>query len=75
MTSTDSIAGVLIADADRALGIDYLDRHDDMIRSVTPDDVQRAIRRWFNPDRLTLVMVGKPEGMHADRRRKPLVRE
>ena len=47
------------------LGRDYLDRYGDMIRAVSAKDIDRAIDRWFNPDKITWVMVGKPEGVSA----------
>jgi zinc protease len=63
MTSTDKIANVLLDIQLEHLGSDYLDRRNDNIRHVSDDDVQHAIQRWFNPDMLTLAMVGKPEGI------------
>jgi zinc protease len=74
MTSTDKIAGLLVGLQLDHLGINYLDRRNDMIRQVTPDDIERVIRRWFNPDGLTLAMVGKPEGITPTQTRS-LVRE
>jgi zinc protease len=63
LTSTDRIAGVMADLQLERRSPDYLDRRNDLIRGVTAEDVQDAIRRWFNPDRLTLSMVGKPEGL------------
>lgn len=63
MTSTDEIAGLLADIQLQRLGRDYLDRRNDMIRAVTKEDVQKAVRRWFNPDNVTLAMVGSPEDM------------
>ena len=63
MTSTDRIAGVLLGMQLENLGRDYLDQYNDLIRRVTPGDVERVIQRWFDPDRLSLSLVGKPEGM------------
>jgi zinc protease len=63
MTSTDEIAGLLADIQLQRLGRDYLDRRNDLIRAVTKDDVQKAVRRWFNPDNITLSMVGSPENM------------
>jgi zinc protease len=36
-----------------------------LIRAVTLDDVNRVIRRLFNPDAFTFVVVGQPEGLEA----------
>jgi predicted Zn-dependent peptidase len=63
MTSTDKITGVLSAIQQDKLGRDYLDHRNDMIRAVSLEDVNRAIHQWFNPDGLTLSMVGKPDGI------------
>lgn len=46
--------------------IDYINRRNDLIRAVTLEDVNRVIRRLFNPDAFTFVVVGQPEGLeHA----------
>jgi zinc protease len=45
--------------------IDYVNRRNDLIRAVTLDDVNRVIRRLFNPDAFTFVVVGQPEGLEA----------
>jgi len=74
MTSTDKIAGILVTMQLEKLGIDYLARHDALIRGVTKDDIQQVIKKWFNPDRLTLTMVGKPDNM-TPTETKALVRE
>lgn len=67
LTSTDKIASVLVDVQRENLGVDYLDRRNDLIRSVTADDVAQAIRKWFDPDRLTLSLAGKPEGITPTR--------
>jgi zinc protease len=63
MTSTDEISGLLVDIQLQRLGREYLDRRNDMIRAVTKDDVQKAVHRWFNPDSVTLSMVGSPDNM------------
>ncbi len=63
MTSTDAIASVLLGIQLDRLGIDYLDRRNALIRQVSMDDVNRVIRRWFDPASLTLSMAGEPEGL------------
>ena len=74
LTSTDKIAALLVSFQIEHRSADYLDKRNDLIRNVTADDVQTAIRHWFNPDRLTLSMVGKPDGMSPTETRA-LVRE
>jgi zinc protease len=41
----------------------YVNRRNDLIRAVTLEDVNRVIRRLFNPDDFTFVVVGQPEGL------------
>lgn len=72
MTSTDRIAGALVSMQLEHLSRDYMDRYNDLIRNVTSDDINRVIKRWFNPDHLTLVMVGKPDGMTASQTQEPV---
>lgn len=74
MTSTDRIATSLVDIQLHNKPITYLEKHSEDIRKVTSDDVQAAIHRWFNPDRVALSMVGNPEGMTATEVRD-LVRE
>lgn len=62
MTSTDKIAGLLVGLQMDRLGVDHLDQRNDIIRAVTVDQVNAAIRRWFDPANLSLCMVGKPAG-------------
>lgn len=42
------------------LGPDYLDHRDDLIESVTLDDIRRVAKRFFDPVRLTVVIAGTP---------------
>jgi len=72
MTSTDKISGVLIDLQLEYSGRDYLDRRNDLIRNVTTDDVERVIHRWFNPEGLTLGMVGRPEGVIPTKTEDPV---
>ena len=47
------------------LGIDYLDRRNGLIEAVTLTDVGRVARRFLDPDGLTVVVVGEPNGLAA----------
>lgn len=60
LTSTDEVAGVLRRMQLDNLGIDYIDRFDDHVAAVTPDDVNRVARTLLQPDALTIVVVGDP---------------
>lgn len=45
--------------------IGYINRRNDLIRAVTREDVNRVIRRLFNPDNFTFVVVGQPVGLES----------
>ena len=40
------------------LGLDYVDRYPQLIRAVTTEEVNAAIRKYFRPDHLTVVVAG-----------------
>lgn len=42
------------------VGIDYLERRNDLVRAVTLDEVNRVAKRLLNTDNLLLVSVGQP---------------
>jgi zinc protease len=65
--NTSSIAETLVAVQFRDLGINYLNRRNDLIDAVTLDDVRRVAERILDPAALTVVVVGKPEGLAATR--------
>lgn len=66
-TSTDRIAGTLLAVQRDDLGIDYLDRRDALIGAVTIEDVRRVADRLLKADALLTVVVGRPEGLQPTR--------
>lgn len=43
------------------LGADYIDRYPQLIQAVTPDEANAAIRKYFRPDKLTVVIAGDYE--------------
>jgi zinc protease len=43
------------------LGLDYIDRYPQIIQSVTVEEVNAAIRKYFRPDQLTVVIAGDIE--------------
>ena len=59
------IANLLVAIQVSNLGIDYIDRRPHLINAVTVEDIQRVARRLLKPRDLTVVVVGKPEGITA----------
>ncbi|CAA7624602.1 pitrilysin family protein [Magnetospirillum sp. UT-4] len=67
LDSTAAIAGLLVAMQLDDLGIDYLDKRNGYIEAVTLADVRRVAKRLLDPARLSVVVVGKPEGLAATR--------
>ncbi|HJR07746.1 MAG TPA: pitrilysin family protein [Pyrinomonadaceae bacterium] len=47
------------------LGVDYLDRFPELIQAVTLEQANTAIRKYFRPDHLTVVIAGDYEATHA----------
>jgi zinc protease len=43
------------------LGIDYVDRFPQIVESITIEEVNAAIRKYFRPDHLTIVIAGDYE--------------
>lgn len=65
LDSNVKIAGVVHGYQAAGRDIAYINRRNDLIRAVTLDDVNRVIRRLFDPDDYTFVVVGQPEGLEA----------
>lgn len=63
LDSNSKISSVVHGYQTAGRDIDYVNRRNDLIRAVTLDDVNRVIRRLFNPDAFTFVVVGQPEGL------------
>jgi zinc protease len=61
--SNAKIANYLVYLQEADLGIDYIDRRNDLIRAVTVADVKRVAARLLKPDDLSIVVVGKPAGL------------
>ena len=66
-SSSGRISGMLIGMQLNHLGIDYLDRRNALIEAVTLDDARRVARRLYDADKLTVIVVGRPEGVTATR--------
>lgn len=63
LTNTGSIAGILLQVQRDELGIDYLNRRNDLINKVTLDDVNRVAKKLLDPATLATVVVGQPTGV------------
>ncbi len=64
-TSSDRIASILVAMQYHALGVDYLDRRAGYIDGVTRQDIDRLAKRILDVDKLTVTVVGQPEGLKS----------
>ena len=62
-TSSGRIAGFLVSVQLDNLGIDYIDERNSYIEAVSLEDANRVAERLLDPDNLTVVVVGQPEGM------------
>jgi zinc protease len=65
LDSNVKIAGVVHSYQAAGRDAGYINRRNDLIRGVTLADVNRVIRRLFDPDAFTFVVVGQPEGLEA----------
>ncbi|MEQ8291939.1 MAG: pitrilysin family protein [Roseovarius sp.] len=44
---------------------DYIATRNDKMNAVTLEDVNRVAREWLDPEKLTFVVVGQPEGLDS----------
>jgi len=58
--SSSSIASQLLWIQIEDLGIDYVDRRNELVEAVTLDDIRRVAKRLIEADRLITTIVGKP---------------
>ena len=63
LSSTGSIARMLVSMQYYDLGQDYIERRQEFINAVTLADVKRAAKRILAPEKMTVVVVGKPQGI------------
>jgi len=63
LDSSRRIARLLVAMQIHNLGIDYVERRPSLIDAVSREDIARVARRLLKPDALTVVVVGKPNGL------------
>jgi zinc protease len=58
--SSSSIANQLLWIQIEDLGIEYVDRRNELVEAVTLDDIRRVAKRLIEADRLITTIVGKP---------------
>jgi zinc protease len=68
LTSSERIAGILVGMQLDNLGIDYLERRNALIEAVTLEEANRVAGEILDPDGITFVIVGRPEGIKATHR-------
>ena len=66
------IAGKVAEEVVYGLPDDYWSRYADQVAQVTAADVQRAARQYFDPTRLTTVMVCDPASVQPQLAALPL---
>ncbi len=62
-SSTGSIAGMLLGIQLDDLGIEYVNKRNDLIDAVTLEDARRVAAGLLRAEDLTFVVVGKPDGV------------
>ncbi len=53
------LLGILVED----MGVDYVDKRNEMVEALTVEDLKRAAKRFLNPEDLIVVVVGQPKGL------------
>lgn len=61
--SNAKIADFLVYMQEKDLGIDYIDRRNELIEAVTLEDIRRVAARLLDAEALSVVVVGQPEGL------------
>lgn len=67
LNSTDNIASIILSLQLDDLPIDYLDKRDERINAVTKEDIQNLAKWLLTPDKMTTVLVGKPQDVTPTR--------
>ena len=62
LSTTGGLAAALLSTAQRGLDLTWLDRYPDAIRALTLEQVNAAIRKYLDPDKMVLVEVGTLPG-------------
>ena len=66
-SSSRQIAAMMTGIQLERLGIDYIDQRNSFINSVTLDDVNQVAKKILDADSLTIVVVGQPDSVQAER--------
>ncbi|MGX0903333.1 zinc protease [Roseovarius sp. MBR-79] len=60
-----TIASIAVGMQMDGLPTDYIVNRNDMVNAVTLDEINRVAREWLDPEALTFVVVGQPEGLEG----------
>ncbi len=71
-SSSGRISGMLVGMQVHDLGIDYLERRNGLVEAVTLADARRVAARLYDADKLTVVVIGRPDGVTPTRPAPPL---
>jgi zinc protease len=58
LSTSGGLAGALLMTAQRGLDLGWLDRYPSLIRALTPELVNAAVKKHLDPDKMILVQVG-----------------
>lgn len=61
LSSNDEVASFITMMQMQHLGIDYMEKRNDLMNAVTLADIKRVSARLIKPENLRIVIVGKPE--------------
>lgn len=65
LADSGGVANIMLSMRDSDLPIDYLEQRDALYEAVTMDDLKRVAARLYDADALSVVVVGRPEGIEA----------
>lgn len=60
LTTPESIAGVVLHQALQGFPIDYINQRNEDIQKITYEEIQLAVKKYFDPNQLLFVAVGDP---------------
>ena len=63
LATNDRIADILVAMQYSNLPVSYLEERAALINAVTADDIKRVANRLLDPDKLIVVVAGKPDNL------------
>jgi zinc protease len=58
LETNEGVASAILNIEQHELGVDYLARYPALVRQITPERVQAAMRNWLDPDNLAIGIAG-----------------